>query len=512
MSSSNTQSVIDNKKITILLIDDNPVNNKLVASILMPQGYNIYITDNGESGISLASRMMPDLILLDIMMPKINGFQVCKHLKNDSSTKEIPVIFITADSSTKTQTKSFQLGGSDFITKPIVDVVLMERIKHQIKLSQDKKRLKTLNNYHELSEHLSNTGFWACQDIRKNKELSFSNQLSKILELKQNTLASKNFNLDSITAIIATSSDSITRTVYKKNWLKSIEEGGMFDEICHCTLESGTKFIRIWAHFNRETSGKFSAFGAIQNITQVINTENELSGLKSKFEKLTTKQHMVEANTQLAHELNQPLAAINLNISYIRHLIDSTPDDSNKIYEAINDISSDVTRATNIVKNIRRILHKEPVLILKFDLNKLLDETIHVFNRDLLKKGITLIYDGKEEPCIIRSDKTGLQQVIVNLLKNSIEAIDNSDIESPVIEITTAIHEKTTNIFICDSGPGIAETERENIFRQYYTSKRENTGMGLAICKAIMEEIDGDIQLVSPPEGRSTCFKVTIND
>jgi len=505
--------MIDSKKTTILLIDDNPVNNKLVASILMPQGYQLYIANNGQSGIELAARILPDIILLDIMMPNINGFEVCRHLKNEVGTQDIPVIFITADTSSETQIRSFQQGGSDFITKPIVDVVLIERIRHQIKLSHHRQRLERLNNYHEIAEYLSNMGFWAYQSLKRNETFTFSKQFGEILDLDPETPEYGNFNLDALSAVIAASNDSATRNGHRKNWTASISQGGMFDEVCHCDLRSGKKFIRIWAQFKKESSDVISAFGVIQDITQVINTESELATLKSKFSEITTRQHMVEANTQLAHELNQPLAAININISYIRQIIESMPPAAgNKICEVIGDIESDVARATNIVQNIRRILKKEPVIIRTFDLNILLDETIHIFNRDLLQNNIHLIYEPKEESCMVRSDRTGLQQVIVNLLKNAIEAISSAVIKQPVIELRTVAHKKGTNIFICDNGPGIKASERENIFRQYYTSKQGNTGMGLAICKALMEEVDGDVLLAPPPAGRNTCFKVIINN
>ncbi len=505
--------MIDSKKTTILLIDDNPANNKLVASILMPQGYDIYVVNNGQAGIDLACKILPDIILLDIMMPDINGFDVCTHLKSEDDTKDIPVIFITADTSSETQIKSFQLGGSDFITKPIVDVVLIERIKYHINLNQHRQRLERLNNYHEIAEYLSNMGFWAYQRINLNENFTFSRQFAEILDLEPDTPEYAAFSLDALTAVIAASNDSATRNGHRKNWTACISTGGMFDEVCHCDLGRDKKFIRVWAQFKKELSGSISAFGVIQDITQVINTESELATLKAKFGEITTRQHMVEANTQLAHELNQPLAAINLNISYIRQLLESIPAAANnKICEVIGDIESDVSRATNIVQNIRRMLKKEPVVIRTFDLNALLDETTHIFNRDLLQYNIRLVYASKEESCVVRSDRTGLQQVIVNLLKNAIEAISSVEIEQPEIEIRTVARKNGTNIFISDNGPGIKASERENIFKQYYTSKQGNTGMGLVICKALMEEVDGDVQLAPPPAGKSTCFKVIINN
>lgn len=504
--------MIERKKKSILLIDDNPVNNKLVASILMPQGYEIYVVDNGRSGLKLAAKLIPDIILLDIMMSDINGFQVCRHLKSKISTRDIPVIFITTDSAVETQIKSFQMGGSDFITKPIVDVVLLERIKHQIKLSEHSRWLETINNYHELAEHFSDLGFWACHDIGVQNIFTSSKQFSEILQLHQNADASQeSFSLDTLSNIVANSNHNALKNKIKNRWTACIREGGMFDEVCHCPFPNCKKFIRIWAQFTKATSGSMNAFGAIQDITQVINTENELAALKTRFAEITTRQQMIEANTQLAHELNQPLAAINLNVSYIRQLIESTPAaDNSNMRDALSDIESDVSRANNIVQNTRRILKKEPVVIKTFDLNQLLDETIRIFNRDLLKNNISLFYEPGEEPCMIRSNRTGLQQVIVNLLKNAIEAIASAEIESPVIEVHTEKQEKETLVFISDNGPGIAAADVDNIFQQYYTSKKGNTGMGLGISKALMQEVDGDIQLAPPPPGKSTCFKIVI--
>ncbi|MDD2599025.1 MAG: hybrid sensor histidine kinase/response regulator [Kiritimatiellae bacterium] len=504
--------MIDRKKKSILLIDDNPVNNNLVASILMPQGYEIYIVDNGRSGLELAAELIPDIILLDIMMSDINGFQVCKHLKSKTSTRNIPVIFITTDSATETQIKSFQMGGSDFITKPIVDVVLIERIKHQIKLSEHSQWLETINRYHELAEHFSDLGFWACQNVSGPSTFTASKQFCEILKPHQNTdCREARFDLGVFNNIIEASNHTALTNQLKKRWAACVKDGGMFDEVCHYPLYNGKKFIRIWAQFTKETSGCINAFGAIQDITQVINTENELAALKTKFAEITTRQQMIEANTQLAHELNQPLAAINLNVSYIRQLIESTPAaDNHKMREALSDIESDVARANNIVLNTRRILKKEPVAIKTFDLNQLLEETIRIFNRDLLQKNISLFYDPKEDTCMIRSNRTGLQQVIVNLLKNAIEAFASMKIESPVIEVQIVRHNKEIHILISDNGPGIPEAEKDSVFRQYYTSKKGNTGMGLGISKALMQEVDGDIQLVPPPPGKSTCFKVIV--
>ena len=358
----NTTQGINSSDVTVLLVDDNHVNNKLVASILMPQAYNIYVADKGKDGIKMARDLLPDVILLDIMMPEIDGFQVCKHLQDDSLTREIPVIFITADSSVKAQTKAFQMGGSDFITKPIVDVVLIERINNQVRLSRNKKELSTLNNYHDLAETLFHSGFWAFHNVDGIVDSTFSKHLTSILEVHDINTEFQ-FAPELITVLLSDSKDTITHGEYLARWTQVLTFGGVFDEVCNCTVGSQKKFLRIRAEFVREDANDLAGFGAIQDVTDIIRTENELADLKAKLANSNTRQNLIETNTQLAHELNQPLAAINLNVNYVKQLLNADPLDLSKLKESLADVSSDVTRATNIVKNIRRIVKKEPAFI-----------------------------------------------------------------------------------------------------------------------------------------------------
>ncbi len=509
MTSITPQSDSGQTDITVLLIDDNHVNNKLVASILMPQAYSIYIADSGNAGVQMARELVPDVILLDIMMPETDGFQVCRILQDDPVTRETPIIFITADSSVKTQTKAFQMGGSDFITKPIVDVVLIVRIQNQIRLRRNKQQLKTLNSYHELAEELSSTGFWAYSEICGRPSATCSTQLAEILE-SGSTGEGAEFQPDSITALLQDSKDSITRREYAVKWSQCLANGGVFDEVCNCRFGKHTKYLRIRAEFSRQNGDRFVGFGAVQDVSRIINTEKELADLKARLEEFTSRQHLVEANTQLAHELNQPLAAINLNTNYVRQLLDSTPHAISKMQETLQDISCDIARATNIVRNVRRLIKKEPVAIRKFDLHELLDETVYIFNREVLQKNIELLLNRPETPCIISSDRTGIQQVVVNLLKNAIEAIDDSTTVDPRIEITVLRNAAEVCVLVSDNGPGISEKNREKIFQQYFTSKKDNTGMGLMISRTLIKELEGDLHLVEPPEGYNTCFKVTL--
>jgi CheY-like chemotaxis protein len=129
----------------IVLIVDDAVENLQVLSGLLKDKYRVKIAKNGEKAIELANATeKPNLILLDVVMPGMSGFEVCAQLKSDDSTKNIPVIFITALNESADETKGFSVGGADFISKPFHPEVVLARIQTHIELQAAKEKSDTL--------------------------------------------------------------------------------------------------------------------------------------------------------------------------------------------------------------------------------------------------------------------------------------------------------------------------------------------------------------------------------
>ena len=118
-------------KANILVVDDTVANLRLLVNLLVERGYKVRPASNGPMALSAARTEPPDLILLDILMPHMDGYEVCEQLKGDESTREIPVIFISAVSEVLDKVKAFTVGGVDYITKPFqVEEVLARVEKH----------------------------------------------------------------------------------------------------------------------------------------------------------------------------------------------------------------------------------------------------------------------------------------------------------------------------------------------------------------------------------------------
>ncbi|MBF0120857.1 MAG: hybrid sensor histidine kinase/response regulator [Desulfobacterales bacterium] len=152
----------ENQKISLLIVDDEPSNLKILLELLKSD-YNIRVATSGERAIAIAmSETPPDLILLDVMMPEMDGYDICIYLKNKPETRNIPVIFVTAKTDTESIIKGFNVGAIDYVTKPFREQELLPRIKTHVSLLLQQK---ALDDYARLLEEKNQ------QLTQKNAEL-----------------------------------------------------------------------------------------------------------------------------------------------------------------------------------------------------------------------------------------------------------------------------------------------------------------------------------------------------
>ncbi|WNS46279.1 two-component system response regulator [Paenibacillus sp. MMS20-IR301] len=132
----------------ILVVDDTPDNISLLSGLLKEQ-YKVKVATNGEKALQVAKAAPPDLILLDIMMPVMDGYETCRRLKDDEALRDIPVIFLTAKEEVEDENLGFDLGAVDYITKPISSPILLSRVKNHLALKQTKDFLADKNAFLE---------------------------------------------------------------------------------------------------------------------------------------------------------------------------------------------------------------------------------------------------------------------------------------------------------------------------------------------------------------------------
>lgn len=130
---------------SILIIDDNPMNLMLASHVLESHGYLTRTVEDGKSGLEEIEKDKPSLILLDVNMPHMDGYEVCRRINQNEKWKEIPIIFLTANNQTENLVEGFQVGGVDYITKPFKSEELLVRVKNHLELAQSKKTIVEMN-------------------------------------------------------------------------------------------------------------------------------------------------------------------------------------------------------------------------------------------------------------------------------------------------------------------------------------------------------------------------------
>jgi putative two-component system response regulator len=153
------------EKATVLVVDDTPDNLSLMSGLLKDD-YKVKVANNGEKALKIAqSDSPPDLILLDIMMPGMDGYEVCQHLKSDPATRDIPVIFLTAKAEVDDEKKGLELGAVDYITKPISPPIVMARVKNHLVIKASADFLRDKNDYLEIEVAKRTREVMAIQDV-----------------------------------------------------------------------------------------------------------------------------------------------------------------------------------------------------------------------------------------------------------------------------------------------------------------------------------------------------------
>ena len=133
-----------NDRPRVLIVDDVPSNVQVLHQILTTK-YAVSFATSGHKAIQLAGSLLPDIVLLDIKMPDLNGYEVCRRLKAEPLTKDIPIIFITALQETHDETAGFAAGGVDFITKPVSAPIVQARVATHVELKQQRDFLRSLS-------------------------------------------------------------------------------------------------------------------------------------------------------------------------------------------------------------------------------------------------------------------------------------------------------------------------------------------------------------------------------
>jgi two-component system sensor kinase FixL len=271
----------------------------------------------------------------------------------------------------------------------------------------------------------------------------------------------------------------------------------------------GTTFPMELSVGDAITEGDRVFTGFVRDLTEAQRTEARIEELRSGLVHAARVSAMGTMASTLAHELNQPITAVANYMEAVRDLLGQPdPDDLPMIREALDDAAKEAIRAGQIVRRLREFVARGEVEKSVEDLPALIEEASHLALVGARERGVGARFDLDPAASPVLVDKVQIQQVLINLIRNAIEAMA----VSPVRQLTVSSHAEgaaIVRVTVADTGPGVSPEVAETLFRAFNSTKADGMGLGLSICRTIVEANGGRIWM-EPREGGGALFHFTL--
>ncbi|MBE9228996.1 response regulator [Phormidium sp. LEGE 05292] len=501
---------------TILIVDDTPANLNVLFDFLRDAGFKVLVAQGGKSALQKVDYASPDLILLDILMPDMDGFATCQALKEKKTTQDIPIIFMSALSDTVDKVKGLQLGAVDYITKPF---------QHEEVLARIQLHLNLRNLTRQIQE----------QNVQLEKQIQERIQVETALRQRE---AQLRLITDSLPVLIS----YIDRNYcYKfvnrgyEDWFKlpreNIENRYIKD------FFSYSAYQEILPKLTQALSGQLVKFehnlirdGSLHNLDvtyvpdkngdEVMGTYvliQDVTERKQLERQLLRSQRMESLGTLasgIAHDLNNVLTPILISVQLLamKH-----QDKQSKQWLEL--LENNTRRGADLIRQVM-------LFVRGMEGNNTLIQPANLINqiKQMLKetfpKSIAISTNISSELWAVSGDETQLHQVLVNLCVNARDAMPNGGLlklSAQNLVVDTSYTQKHIDakigayvlLTVSDTGTGISPEIIDRIFEPFFTTKEFGKGTGLGLSTAIgIVKSHGGFITVSSTLNQGTAFKV----
>jgi len=242
-----------------------------------------------------------------------------------------------------------------------------------------------------------------------------------------------------------------------------------------------------------------------------IRTEAELRAKRDELAHLSRVSTMGEMSASFAHELLQPLTAILSNTRAARRYLAEDQPGAGKAEECLDDIERATDRASDVIARMRSLFRKEEMRRERVPVEPMVLEVLELLHSDGVRRGMRVSFDAPPPPAVVHGDRIQLQQVILNVLRNSFDAMRDTPASRREAWVRIELDDGCVRIAVGDRGPGIGDQDAGRIFEPFYTTKSNGLGMGLAISRTIVEAHGGRLTARNNDNGGAT-FCITLPD
>ena len=501
---------MDQANITILIVDDTAANLQVLTSIVTTEGYSILLAQSGEEALRVANEYHPDIILLDVMMSKMDGFDVCRQLKANPSTAPIPVIFVTARTDVEAVEKGFDVGGDDYVSKPFNDRVLLARLKNHVERYQRERELA-------LNRERLNTALDAA------KIGSFTIKLPEQTWMPDEQLR-RLFDIETEVPELEI-----------KQWYEHVVPEDLENTIRRITsCVANNSFCKFEFRIKNRT-GEIKWFRCSMQVTErnekgeptlIVGVNVDISKEHSMLDTIRQQEETLAQSRKLkamgqltggiAHDFNNMLATI---LGFAELLSEDLKDNEEYSYYCKN-ITDTCERAATLTNQLLTFSRKQGKLTTAIDLHVLIQSSMDLLQHSL-GKNITIKKNLEAKEHYIMGEFAQLQNILLNLGFNARDAMPDGGTLELYTENVSIYEQDLPHLpvdmvagnyivlHVRDTGTGMEKHVLDKIFEPFFTTKDsgKGTGLGLSTTYGTINAHNGSIYAESTP-GEGTVFHI----
>jgi PAS domain S-box-containing protein len=464
---------------TILNVDDNEGCRYAVTRILELNNFNVKEASSGAEALTVAKTEQPDLVLLDINLPDLNGYEVCKRLKAEPATARIPVLHITASyMNPSDMARGLESGAENYLVEPVEPEVLIATINSILRARRAAESARAMarewqGTFDAISDGVS--------------VVDAENRIRRANE--------------SLAAITGRSVTDLVGMPAQAVWQRDLGSDGPFARAVRSRRRETLDFDHDGKRLRLTVDPMFDEAGAPAGAVHIVSDITEKTRLEDQFRESQKFETIGTLAAGVAHDFNNLLTSIMGNASLIAH---DLPADSPH-QEKLSDLMRSSQRAADLTKQLLAYSGKGRHFVQRLELSTLVRRVEGLINAAVPKK-VNLTLDlGKDLPRI-DADSNQVQQLILNLVSNAVEAI--GDEHGSICIRTGSRPNHVVYVEVTDTGCGMDAETRSRIFDPFFTTKFTGRGLGLAAVAGIVRGHKADIEVITAP-GKGSTFRVS---
>lgn len=521
----------------VLMVDDNPNNIQVLATIMADCGYDLGIAQNAHEVYQFLEVNSPELILLDVEMPDIDGYEVCATIKADPRFEDIPVIFLTVKSEMDDIVKGFELGAVDYITKPFNRKELISRVRTHISLKRSRDELAIKNAELEYSRDALS---------KKNQELEEALLVQRKLEIEKDRLTQQILQHHDLlekkvkerTEELATANNKITKIIeaitdgflaVDANWTvsylndnpylppnnnakdllgKSIWEafpemvGSVYYTELHRAMSDRVKINFEAPSIYRDGRWlEVNVYPFEEGIFSVYRDITEAKNYEKEMKRLSGLDLIGQMAAGISHEIRNPMTTVR---GFLQLL--STKDDCQQYHDFFMLMIDELDRANSIITEFLSMGNTRSIDLQDLNLNSILTDIIPLLQGDAFNQNKQIQMD-MSEISNLRLNRNEIRQLVLNLHRNGLEAME----PGKTLTIRTYMEQDEVVLAIEDEGKGIEPEVLEKLGTPFFSTKDNGTGLGLGVCYGIAARHKAKIDIETSPEGTTFYVRFATN-